>query len=123
MADWFLAWWPVISVVVGGTLAGIGLWARWSVHQQFVSHDAFDRFRNEHATHHDELEDRFREGDTRFTRLETALANLPTQAQFHDLSLGLERLGGEIKVVTEILKRVETPVRSMVEGALEAQKR
>lgn len=120
MGEWILQWWPIISAVFGSLLGGLGMWIAWSAHKQFVTHDQFTEFREAHETAHDEVTDRLNRGDSRFQRLESTLADLPTKGDIADLKIQMERLGGDIRVVTAILHRVETPVRSMVEGALEA---
>ncbi|EME69729.1 hypothetical protein H261_11864 [Paramagnetospirillum caucaseum] len=120
MGDWILQWWPIISAVLGSLLGGLGMWTAWSARKQFVTHDQFSEFRDTHESAHDEVTDRFARGEIRFERLESTLADLPTKGDIADLKIQMERLGGDIRVVTAILHRVETPVRSMVEGALEA---
>ena len=120
-SEWILAWWPVMSAVFGSLLAGLGVWIAWSAHKQFVTHDQFVAFREDHETEHDEVTERLARGEARFAQLEATLADLPTKNDIADLKIQMERLAGDIRVVTAILQRVEGPVRTIVDGALEGR--
>jgi len=122
--DWFKAGELALKVmgVIGTLLSLVFGWAWWSLRKAMVTHEQFAQYRDEHGEEHDELEGRLARGEERFARLETTLKNLPTKDEVADLRIKMERLSGDIRVATAILQRVEHPVRTMVEAALEDTK-
>ncbi len=123
--NWFEAADLALKVMgVLGTLAGMVFgWALWSLRRAMVTHEQFAEFRASHGDEHDELTGRLARGEARFAQVEATLADLPTKNDIADLKIQMERLGGDIRVVTAILQRVESPVQDMVRGALEGNKR
>jgi len=108
--------------VVGPLLSLVFGWAWWSLRRAMVTHEQFALYREAHGEEHDELSERLSRGEERFARLETTLANLPTKDEVAGLRIEMERLSGDLRVASAILHRVEHPVRTMIQAALEEGK-
>lgn len=104
---------PLLSVIFG--------LAWWSLRKAVITQEQFAQYRTEHDTAHDHLEERLNRGENRFTEFEVMLKNLPTKDDVSELRIRMEVLTGEIRVATAVIQRVEHPVRTMIEQALEAQ--
>jgi len=84
----YMIFWPVINAFV----LLLGGWALWSLAKKFVTHENFDVYLSSHAQDHHKLDERMSEGDTRFTRLETSMNNLPTRADIQNLTESLAKI-------------------------------
>lgn len=94
-------------------------WMHWSLRKEMVTKAEMAVYRNNHDEEHDELAARVAKGEARFTKMETLLASLPTKDDVADLRIKMERLSGDIRVVTAVIHRVEQPVRDIVSAALD----
>ncbi|MBI2235397.1 MAG: DUF2730 family protein [Magnetospirillum sp.] len=116
--DDLLKWWPILVVLANG----LGLWIMWSLSKKFVPKADFDTFRSSHEEQHDELDEQLKEGELRFARLDERLGHLPTKDDLVGLRINIERLSGDIRVATAVLRKVEGPVDLVVENAMNGVK-
>ncbi|MDO8606166.1 MAG: hypothetical protein Q7R40_06500 [Phaeospirillum sp.] len=122
MMDVFLTWWPILLVIVQCILA----WVLWSMRQQFVTHDAFEAFKETHTKAHDGITADFAEGRRMFSEITTELKHLPTRRDIEDLKetlhtvdKGVIRMSGHIREVAARLGAVEKPVDQLMGRALD----
>jgi len=103
---------------ISTVLLGLFAWMHWSLRKEVVTKAEMARYQTDHEGEHDELTARLAKGEARFERVETLLSTLPTKDDVADLRIKMERLSGDIRVVTAVIQRVEQPVRDIVSGAL-----
>lgn len=105
-----------------GALATLGLtllgFAHRALVREMVTKAEMASWRKEHDEEHETLSAQLARGEQRFVQLEGVLAGLPTANDVADLRIKIERLSGEIKVVTVLMERVEEPMRTIISGAL-----
>ena len=102
---------------IGSVLFGL---AWWSLRRSMLTREDFAKYREDHAVMHAVIDSRLDEGVREFIRLNETLKHLPTKDDLGVLVIRVEQLTGEVRVATEVIRRVEAPVAVMVQSALES---
>ncbi len=115
MADWILTWWPVLSFVLGGILAGLGMWISWSAGKKFVTHDQWDAWRKNHAAEHDRLDDDLALGAQEFAAIKAKLEHLPTHDDMEPITRQLGGLASTLSGLAEAVGGIKTTLSGVNE--------
>lgn len=95
-------WWPIGLVLVQAVM----LWAAWSMRKQFVSQEEFGRYKSDHATAHEALDDALAEGSREFTAIKAELEHLPTREDLDGIKDSLARVGASVAGLKEAVEGV-----------------
>ncbi|MBF0168781.1 MAG: DUF2730 family protein [Alphaproteobacteria bacterium] len=105
-----------IWLSIGGavlTLASlIGGWALWSLRQAMVPRHEFDGFQEEHDKDHGELEERLKQGELRFERMEAMVKNLPDHDDLAEIRESLSDVEKAVASVSTELKGVADAIKA-----------
>lgn len=84
MGEFILTWWPVLSVILGGLLSGLGIWAAWSARKQFVTTDEFEIWCEAHEGEHDKITKDLSDGAAEFRVIKAELEHLPSRQDIEE---------------------------------------
>lgn len=84
MGEWLLKWWPIIGSLFGTVVSILVGWVAWSAKKQFVTHDQFIAFRDEHSEEHGKIDAALADGDAEFRVIKTKLENLPSRQEIEE---------------------------------------
>jgi hypothetical protein len=84
MGEWLLKWWPIIGSLFGTVISILVGWIAWSAKKQFVTHDDFTAFRDEHSAEHGKIDAALANGDAEFRVIRTRLENLPSRQEIEE---------------------------------------
>ena len=108
----------VVFKVFAWSITGVAGWIWWSLGRSMVRRPEFEAYRAQHEAEHAALTARLAQGDARFAQVESTLRHLPTKEETLALRIQMETLAGDLKVTQALMKKVEEPVRNIVENAL-----
>lgn len=105
----------LFPIIIGLSQIALG-WILWSLRREFVTKKHCDTCQKEHVEKITKLE-------SRSQHIEDTLQNLPSVQNMHKLSLQMEKMAGDVRSVTEILKRVEQKVNRQEDFLLDGVKK